>query len=674
MTMKNVLTFNIETDEVEIFLQDIDEHLQAMETGILRLERTDDPDTLNAVFRAAHTIKSVAATIGHHRMAELTHTLETLFDAMREGRLSATQAVTDELLATVDVLKALRDEVVALQPSGVDVTATLGRLHALMGSAADETAGASIQAARNLPVQRQLTPEQIAQMQACHEDEYAILEVEIVATGASVPTARLLQANVALEEVSQIIAQYPSQPDLLDDQDADHLWLILATQVDQDAVEEILSDVSELSEFRVQPYRIDGPPTAFSGDLGTDARQSEDKTVRISVERLDTLMNLVGELVADRTRLIQIENALRARHGKDETISALGEMKTHFSRMVERLQEEVMQARMLPIVHLFQKFPRLVRDLARDAGKQVDLVIEGEATELDRSIIEIIGDPLIHLLRNAVDHGIELPDERTATGKPATGTVWLTAGHEEGHIVITVKDDGQGIDPAQVRRAAVKRGLLSEEEVSQLNDDEIVSFIFQPNLSTVEHVTDVSGRGVGLDVVQTNVKRLGGSVMVESEVGRGTTFCITLPLTLAILQAMLVAIGGDVYAISLTGIIESLYLSNVTVNSVKGNPVIHWRDSVLPLLYLRQFFTHPRLAAASPNGNKQAVVVVTWGKQQIGLVVDKLIGKQEAVVKSISPIIGHVPELSGCTILGDGRVALIIDVPALINTVMQARR
>ena len=743
--MEIPLTFDIEADELEIFLQDVNEHLQALETGILRLEQRPelraepaegpveggagfavaaDPDTLNAVFRAAHTLKAVAATVGHHQMAELTHTLETLFDRMREGSLSLfpTQEVADELLAAVDALKALRDEVVSRQPSGLDVAAILTRLRELTDNVIGEERDQAVQqgSVGDLRPSRELgvvgttvpvalTPEQAAQAQDYCQEGHIILEVKVTACAdAFAPAGRLLQAAMALMEVGHVIAQHPSQADLANPSSStlhspfSTLWLVLATQADEGAVEELLGDVSDLAEFQVQPYsqELPGVPTSQEGDKpilspalspvqgkaeGPVLSPVEGKaegpilskaegTVHISVERLDTLMNLVGELVTDRTRLVQIEDTLRSQYGKDGTIGALGEMATHFDRVVDQLQQEVMQARMLPIAQLFVKFPRLVRDLARAAGKQVNLVVLGEATELDRSVIELIGDPLIHLLRNAVDHGIEPPQERMAAGKPPTSTVWLTAAHKEGHVVITIKDDGRGIDPARIRQAAVRRGLLSKEEAAQLDDDAAVALIFQPNLSTAEQVTEVSGRGVGLDVVRTNVRRLSGSVVVESEVGRGTAFRLTLPLTLAIVQAMMVALGDDVYAVPLTGIVETLYLSDVTVNSMKGNPIIRWRDAVLPLVSLRQFFAHPRLTATPPYDARPAVVTVAWGKLQVGLIVDKLIGKQEIVIKSLSPTIGNVPGLSGCTILGDGRIALIVDIPGLISAAMQTQR
>jgi len=323
-----------------------------------------------------------------------------------------------------------------------------------------------------------------------------------------------------------------------------------------------------------------------------------------------------------------------------------------------------------------------VRDVARIAGKQVNLVIEGAATELDRSLSEVIADPLVHLLRNAVDHGLESPQERLALGKSATGTVRLTAAHLEGHIVITIEDDGRGIDPKRVGQAAVNRGLLTEAELAQVDEEAVIDLIFKPNLSTAERVTGISGRGVGMDVVRANVEKLNGSIMVETKVGHGATFRVTLPLTLAIVQAMLVSVRGGIYAIPLASIIESLYLSETKVNTVKGSPTIFWRNSILPLLDLREFFnptcssqrqeTGP--VAPRVTGFKPAVVIVTWGKLRVGLVVDGIIGKQDIVVKSLSSIIGEVPGLSGGAILGNGQIALIIDISHLINTTLRLKK
>ena len=695
-----LLTFDIEADEMEMFLQDVNDLLQDMESGILRLEQArpgqaPDPDTINSIFRAAHTLKALAGAVGHHKMAEITHTLENFFDEMRNNGQARgpapTDAVVDELLGTVDVLAAMRDEIITRQPSGLDADACLARLRDLAG----DGAGQASEGPAALPSRHALTAQETAQVSELAEKGQAILEVAITADpDGFVPAARLMQAAIGLADMGDIVFQHPSQESLVSNPKESQLWLLLASEAGPAEVESILADISDIAEFSVLPFQLESespapvvqttpsPDTLATTQSSAPAPSKApsvtgnggDTTVRISVERLDSLMNLVGELITDRTHLEQTNSTLRSLYRKDETVASLETMTTHFTRIVDQLQEEVMRARLLPIGTLFSKFPRLVRDVSRAAGKQVDLVIEGEATELDRSIIEVIGDPLIHLIRNSADHGVESPEQRIAAGKPATGTVRLTAGHEQGHIIITVSDDGAGIDPDRIRQAAVDKGMMTSEDVAQLDDDEAINLIFRPNLSTKKEVTEISGRGVGMDVVRTNVERLNGSVVVESEIGVGSTFRLTLPLTLAIVQTMMVGLGDDIYAIPLASIIDSLYLDDVSVSSVKGYPVIQWRDQVLPLLYLRSFYSHRRLGALSSNGHRQGVITVAWGKLRLGLVVDHIVGKQEIVVKSFSPIIGQIPGLSGCTILGDGSIALIMDIPGLVSAATQERR
>ncbi len=706
--MREILQFDIEEDEVPVFYQDVNEHLQNMENCLLYLERegaeeADIRETLNAAFRAAHTLKAIAATVGHHTMADLTHTVETLFDVMRSGKMAPTPVVIDELLAALDTLRVLRDEVTTRQPSGLDVPALIVWLKALIEQTLAQAESEIIAAdTERFAAQRALTPEEQAQL-ASDSQNFTLLEIKIrTSPQAYAPGARLLQATMGLMEVGNIVVQNPPQSELANDPCHGHLWLILATQIAGQDIKTILDEVSDLDSFHIETYGLQPeekeeweatamqpqiveelePATAGAEEprrivVEDMSRLATESTVRISVERLDALMNLVGELVTNRTRLAQIESSLREKYGKGEITNTLDELASDLNRVVDQLQEEVMQARMLPLVHLFNKFPRMIRDLARPNGKEIDLIIEGASTELDRSIIELIGDPLLHLLRNAVDHGIEAPTVREAAGKTRQGIIRLSAAHQEGHIVITVQDDGRGIDPLRIREIAVQRGVLTEEAATKLDDEEAIALIFRSNFSTAEQVTAVSGRGVGLDVVSTNVKRLGGGVTVESTVGVGTTFRLTVPLTLAILQTMLVYVGNDIYAIPLTSIIESLYLEDWKVRNVKGKPVIHWRDQALPLLNLQKFYAQDQSIPAGQeyeHESKPAIVAVFWGKQRVGLVVEGLIGKQEIVIKSLSNLIGNVPGISGCTILGDGRVALIMDIPGLISTAMQARR
>ncbi len=686
--MEHELTFDITPDELEIFLEDANECLQAMETGILQLEQQRDPEMLNSIFRAAHTLKALAGTVGHRQMADLTHAMETIFSEMREDRLSPTQVIIDELLLATDFTKALRDEIVTRQPSGVEIADLLARLHALTG--AGNRQGNPLSPGRA----NQLTPDQAAELKERQAAGQTILEIEVAAAKeAFAPAARLYQAALALMETGQIVAQWPA-PDSFSEDD-ERLWLLLATERPPHELETILSQIGELAEFHLQPYPSEPGTQQPASHSVSPALPAENKkkveganpnkgegaapgkgegTVRISVERLDTLLNLVGELVTNRTRLLQIEDILRLQYGKDSGVGALSELVPHFSHVIDQLQEEVMRARMLPIGSLFNKFPRLVRNLARQAGKSVELIIAGETTELDRAVIEAINDPLIHLLRNAVDHGLEPPDSRLAAGKPSTGTIHLTANSVEGQILITLTDDGRGIDPNQIRQAALNHQLLTEEEITQLTEDELIDLIFQPNLSTAAEVTEMSGRGVGLDVVRTNIERLSGSVLVTSEIDQGTTFQLTLPLTLALIQTMLVSVGNTLYALPVTGVNGAMYLAEANINTIKGRPALEWQGATIPLLDLREFFFRIHPVTPSTNGHKPSVVLVNWGRHRVGLAVDKIIGQQEIVVKSLSPLIGRSPGLAGATILGDGRIALIIDIPGLINAALRSQR
>lgn len=678
--MATKLTFDIEADELEIFLDEVNEHMQVMESGILNLEQGANLDILNGVFRAAHTIKALAGTVGHTRMAELTHTMENLFDAMRNGAMKPNQALVDELLAVVDVLKALRDEIATQTASGLDVAPVLARLKAI--AQGENAAPAAVAKSEAAAEQHVLLPEQLAEIARSQQAGKLVLEIEVTTTPETfAAAARLMQAAMAAAEGGEVLVQQPTMEDLANSRHEHRLWLVLVTGRSAPNIEHLVSSVSELATVRVQPLTTPDPvgakasPAAKPAAPAANNEIGADKTVRISIERLDALMNLVGELVTNRNRLQRVEDNLRMQYGKADEVAELSESSADLARVVDQLQEEVMRARMLPISSLFDKFPRIVRDVARASGKQINLVVDGATTELDRSLIEVIGDPLIHLLRNAVDHGIETPAEREAAGKSATGTVKLAAAHVEGHVVITIADDGNGIDTARVRRSAVKRGMITEEHAAQMSEDEAIDLIFLPNLSTAEKLTDISGRGVGMDVVRTNVERLSGSIFVESQMGKGTTFRVTLPLTLAIIETMLVELYHAVYAIPLTSINDVLYLADQEVSTIVTHRAIQWRASVLPLIDLRYFFTDLRFSnGVGPDPHRQAVVSVAWGKQQAGLVVDRIIGKQGIVVKTLSPMIGEVPGISGATILGDGRIALILDIPSLVNATLRQRR
>ena len=394
------------------------------------------------------------------------------------------------------------------------------------------------------------------------------------------------------------------------------------------------------------------------------SKRAAEKTVRTSVERLDSLMNLVGELITDRNRLFKIRGDLdRELHGNDE-INSLMETVTHIGRITDQLQEEVMRIRMLPVSNVFNKFPRMVRDLAQKVGKEINLVIQGQDTELDRSVIEEINDPLIHLLRNSVDHGVELPADRIAAKKDPCGTIRLTARHEQGRIILTVEDDGRGINLEKVKQSAVTKGYISEAEASQMSQEKAVDLIFISGVSAASKLTDISGRGVGMDIVRSNIEKINGSILVETHVGIGTKFQIILPLTLAIVPTMLVRVGPTSLAIPLVMVTETLRIKPEDTHTVNGRPVILLRSQVLPIMRLGDVFN---IDMDDTSQKYSYVVVVSSNKLRIGLVVDSLIGEEEVVVKSLGGLIGEIAGISSAAILGDGQVALIVDVPGLFK-------
>lgn len=688
------LVFDIEEDELHIFLAEADEHLQTLDEGLVRLEHQgDDPALLQAIFRAAHTLKGSSGAIGHQRMAELTHALETALDGLRKRTLAVSPDLVDVCLEALDALRLLRNEVIDRRASPVDIAPLVERLSRLAASTPTEDKGPKTEVAHPLP------------SFPCPPSSALYAVRADVAPESFASAARAFQVLLALQSLGEVLELDPPQAVIETAAPVQHLTARLATTHSPDEIRQALADIPEITAVTVmdeQPAEGPGaqenaegrlevpasppPPGEAKGErVQSPVPHAAEKTVRTSVERLDNLMNLVGELITDRNRLFQIRSGFEHRFRGDPQVEDLVQTTLHISRITDQLQEEVMRIRMLPIANVFNKFPRLVRDLARKAGKQVELVIRGEETELDRSVIEEISDPLIHLLRNAVDHGLETPEERRTAGKPERGTILLTARHEESRIILTVQDDGRGIDVERVKASAVHRGLLTEAEAATLSHDEAINLIFRPGLSTAKVVTDVSGRGVGMDIVRANIERLNGTITVETWPGQGTQFQIALPLTLAIIPALLVRVGEGSFAIPLPTVMETLRVPLADIHTVKGRQVIQLRQRVLPLVRLSQVLgfrtnsspplsptPHQRGAewarGEGSNGQRyEFVVAVRWGRLEMGLLVDALVGEEELVIKPLGRLIGETPGISGAAILGDGRVALIVDVPGLFK-------
>lgn len=487
----------------------------------------------------------------------------------------------------------------------------------------------------------------------------------------------------------QIIRSVPSAEEIEQGRYDLGFELIGVSQDDADRLRGLLSNIAEVSAVVVEPItRLDGvadgtteraeqveqaaPATAEPGDRVSVPNQDQKKTirtVRIDVQKLDSLMNLVGELVIERTRLERFADIMESKYRAEEMIDTLNEISVHLGQITNDLQEEIMKVRMLPIAQVFNRFPRMVRDLAQKLDKEVNLVIEGRDTELDRNVIEIISDPLMHLIRNAIDHGLETPAERTRSGKSGTGTLTLRAFHRENHIVIIVEDDGRGLDPDRLRAKARERRLFDEETISRLSDQEVFDLIFQAGFSTAANVSDVSGRGVGMDVVKTQIEQINGVVELQSTPGQGMAVTIKLPLTLAIIRALMVRLGEYVYAFPLNNVVETIQVNPDEIRLVRDREVVVVRGEVLPLIRLGRLFGQQETG----EEDKLYVVTIGMGKDRVGVVVDQLVGEQEIVIKSLGDLLGQIPGISGATILGDGKVALIADVRALLAEITNTR-
>jgi two-component system chemotaxis sensor kinase CheA len=698
------LNFDLAEDEFPIFMAETDEQLQVLDDGLIRLEREgEDMELLQALFRAAHTLKGTSGMIGHKRMVHLTHSMETALDCLRKHTIEVTTGLIDLCLEATDALRNLREEVITRTESDVAVDMLTDRFSALV-----LVGGASVQPAAVKPPITAVKPESTENKFAANLKNNVsgalLIKVEI-SQNSIASAARAFQVMMELQGLGTIKQMSPTQEEIETSKPVHLMMAELETTKTEEDILKALDTLSELDKVEIFPaggqtvsvnsIESTQPPTpsiseesaplpplpplappsnqamvpaetssGSSPNRAGSAPAAVEKTVRTSVERLDNLMNLVGELITDRNRLYQIRGTLGATIHNSSQMDILSDTITHVGRITDQLQMEVMGIRMLPVSNTFNKFPRMVRDLAAKLNKKIDLKIEGENTELDRSVIEEINDPLIHLIRNSVDHGIESAEDRAKAGKPERALIKLTARHEQGRIILTVEDDGKGIDPNKIRAAAVSKGIISEADAGSLSDDEAINLIFSSGFSTAKVINDVSGRGVGLDIVRNNIQRLNGTVMVETEKGKGSRFLVTLPLTLAIVPTLLVKIGINTLAIPLVTVLETLRVSSDEVQTVNLKPVIRLRDKVLPLLEMADAFGYK---SSKHEQGFRYVVVVGMGKQQLGLAVDHLLGQEEVVVKTLGSIIGEVVGIASAAILGDGSVILIVDVQALFQ-------
>ncbi|MGI4787688.1 MAG: chemotaxis protein CheW, partial [Janthinobacterium lividum] len=694
---------------LDVFLDEGREQLVLLEAGFLDMERGHHTaETMQALFRAAHTLKGSSRTMGFQSIGDLTHEMENILDDLRNNKLSVSTPIVDVLLECLDALGSLVDAVAATQGNAVtcdkDIPALVAHLTALRtgGAAAPEAKkqpeiNAEAVEAKAPASAFALADHEEASLAAAVDSELNVYHVAITLDADCLMKAvRVWMVMSALEPLGAVLASDPPEDKLEDEEFGAGFAVLLVSSADAEEIDQALSKVAELASVTVQPWAaapaitepiaeeapVVAAPTAMAAPTAIAAPTASapasapapvaSPTIRVEVSRLDSLLNLVGELVIERAQISRVSGDLSRAYPRDENATQLLEATHRIARITAELQDQIMKARMLPIDGVFQRMPRMVRDLAQKTGKDIRFEMTGGETELDRTVLEVISDPLIHLLRNSVDHGVEVPDAREAAGKPRQGLVTLSARQEANHIVLEITDDGGGMDPEKLKASALRKGVLTEAAAALMTEQDALHLIFASGFSTAEVLSDISGRGVGMDIVRSNLEKLGGRIQVESVVGRGSRFLIHLPLTLAIVRAVLVESGGGDYVLPLGNVVELLMLgtgqNEVCRRTLAGQAVIDLRGRTIPLASLSGLL-QGRLEATQPEeiAANAFVVVVGAGDKQLGLCVDGLAGEQEVVIKSLGTLLGDLPGLSGATILGDGRVALIVDLPKIIS-------
>ncbi len=684
---------------LEIFIDETKEHLQSLNTQILELEQNpENMDTINEVFRAAHSLKGMAGTMGYKRMQTLTHDMENVFSEVRNGHIKVNASMIDCLFQCLD---ALEEYLATIQETGDEGTndneMLIKDLNAMLTGEKTEEAAAppappkaatdvSKEKWRSIPLGE---AENHVISEAVKQGKNVIGLTVYVQESCILKAARAFLVFKALEELGEIIISNPSAQDIEDEKFDFDFSIIMVTDC---SVEKALAAANKVSEIRevcgalitsggteaVEPVKgtqetvaaeapaatkkVEPKPAAKEPKKENKAVEKKGKpvvnrTVRVDIEKLDVLMNLVSELIIAKNSLVSATNIEGA------TNAGVNEQIEYLESVTTNLHESVMKVRMVPIESVVNKFPRMIRDLQKKLGKKMELYMSGEETELDRTVVDEIGDPLMHLLRNSADHGLESAEVRRERGKPEVGSIFLNAYQEGNNVVIEVRDDGNGIDVAAVRQKAIERGTITEEQAEYMSEKEIIDLLFLPSFSTAKIVSDVSGRGVGLDVVRSKIQALSGEVEVKSKLGVGSTWIIRLPLTLAIIQALMVDVGGEKYAISLGAIDTIEDISPDDIKLVQSKEVITLRGSVIPLVRLNEVLG---IESTKDSSEDLIAVIVKKGDKQAGLIIDDLMGQQEIVIKSLGKYINKSKEISGATILGDGEVALILDTNALL--------
>lgn len=690
---------------LEIFLDETKEHLQNLSDQLMNLEQDpENMDTINEIFRAAHTLKGMAGTMGYKRMQNLTHDMENVFSEVRNGTIKADGSMIDILFQCLDSLEEYTENIQNTSDEGTNDNEHLikalndilnGKGSApVVAEAVNAPAQSAAPATDSAPVATQPdeAKEKWRAISFTDTDKKVLGEAKkqgknvfglsvYVQETCILKAARAFLVYKALEELGEIMISVPSAQDIEDEKFDFDFSVIFITEADMDKVKSAVMNVSEIKNCYIAPVELEMEKeeevsvveektteiavaqhttgqTPAKTEKKAAAKPIVNRTVRVDIEKLDVLMNLVSELIIAKNSLVSA-----AQTEGITSNSSVNEPIEYLESVTTNLHESVMKVRMVPIESVVQKFPKMIRDLSKKLDKKMQLFMSGEETELDRTVVDEIGDPLMHLLRNSADHGLESAEVRKKRGKPEVGSIFLDAYQDGNNVVIEVRDDGNGIDVESVKAKAVEKGKITQEQADVMTDKDAIDLLFQPSFSTAKQVTDVSGRGVGLDVVKSKIESLSGDVEVKTKLGEGSTFIIRLPLTLAIIQALMVEVGGEKYAISLGSIQTIEDIAPNEIKFVQNEEVINLRGDVIPLIRLNKVLDNE--STKGPDDNL-IVAIVKKGDKLAGLVVDELMGQQEIVIKSLGKYINKSKVISGATILGDGEIALIIDANALL--------
>jgi len=653
-----------------VFVDEAREHLQNLNDSLLAIEENpNDKEALNEMFRSLHTLKGMAGTMGFERLTKLCHKMENFLGILRKGEILVTSEIVDKLFLGVDMIGELIDNISKTTDEGdVNVDEMVNTIEHMMGER--EVVEEEVKEER----------EEIGEIEGA-EEVFTALEEEIVHVikeakkqgynpyhlvvklqpETMLKSARMYMVFKKLEDIgAEILKTIPDVQSIEEEKFDLEVEFFLIAKRDKNDIRKIINTISEIDKIIIKDIKLGKGEAKVKEEkrekieTGSRRKARVTRTVRVDIEKLDTLMNLMGELVIARSRIVETLKKYQIKD-VDESLAQL-------SRATLDLQNVVMKIRMIPVSFVFNRFPRMVRDLSRELGKRVKLIIRGQETELDRTVVDEIGDPLVHLIRNAIDHGIETPNERITKGKPPEGTVELTARQEGNSVIIEVADDGRGLDRMAIQRAAIERGLLNENSAATMSDEEIYQYIFVSGFSTKKDASEVSGRGIGMDVVKNVIESLNGRVYIQSQPDKGTRVSIVLPLTLAIIQVLLVRVAGNVYAFPIVNIDSTIRASATEIKKVQDKDVLVVRGEIVPITFLRRVFGFNGVKEISDSLN---VVIVRTRDQKRGFVVDELLGQEDIVIKSLGKLLSNIPYFGGGAILGDGSIALIMDIAGI---------